>query len=248
MSDFLVQLSDVSVDFGAQTVLSHIDLSIHPGQIITLIGPNGAGKSTLARVVLGLVPPSRGDVRWRPQVRMAYTPQRIALDPVLPITVRRFLQLSQVYAPAVLDAALEKVGLVLPNDPFMTVLSGGQLQRVLLARALLRAPDLLVLDEPTQGVDLLGQGDFYRLIEKIRQEKNCGILLISHDLNVVMAESTDVVCLHQHICCSGRPEIVRQDPAFIALFGNDHRFARYVHHHNHLHDVAGTVAEGHTHD
>ena len=238
MTDALVQLRDVGVWFGAQTVLSHIHLDILPAQIVTLIGPNGAGKSTLARVILGLCPVSIGTVVWRPQLRMAYTPQRIALDPILPIRIRRFLQLSERYTSDQLDFVLAQVGLSTAQDPLLATLSGGQLQRVLLARALLRKPDLLVLDEPTQGVDLIGQAEFYRLIAQIRQSQGCGILLISHDLNVVMAETEHVVCLNQHICCSGCPEVVRQDPAFIALFGaSGHRLARYVHHHNHHHPV-----------
>jgi zinc transport system ATP-binding protein len=210
---------------------------------VTLVGPNGAGKTTLLRILLGLQRPSAGSAWRRPGLRIGYLPQRLAIDETLPLTVRRLLALAGPAGKERIDAALAEVGAKPLASMPVQALSGGELQRVLLARALLREPDLLVLDEPVQGVDVTGQGELYALIRHIRDRRGCGVLLVSHDLHLVMAASDEVVCLNRHVCCSGHPETVTRHPAYRALFGD--AIAVYAHHHDHVHDpVAETMGEG----
>ena len=228
----LVQVRNVGVQFQQLIVLKNISLDVRRGEIITLIGPNGAGKSTLVRIVLGLLLPQSGSIFQQSKLKIGYMPQKLNIDPVLPLTVARFLNLSG-KKPAIIEQVLEEVGAVtLLKRPLQNI-SGGEMQRVLLARALLRTPDLLVLDEPIQGVDVAGQYELYELIAKIRFQRGCGILMVSHDLHLVMAATDYVVCLNQYICCSGHPETVSQHPAYLELFGP--RAARdlaiYTHHH-----------------
>jgi len=231
----LVSLSGVSVAFGRTQVLEAVSLSVDPGEIVTLIGPNGAGKSTLLRVALGLLKPDEGAVRRRPGARIGYVPQRLVIDEVMPLTVRRFLDLAVPRGTAVAPA-LGEVGVPLLADQPVQALSGGEWQRVLLARALLRQPDLLVLDEPVQGVNVAGQAELYDLIRRIRDRRRCGILLVSHDLHFVMAAADRVVCLNRHVCCSGTPGAVARDPAYGALFGPAaEAVALYAHRHDHRH-------------
>jgi zinc transport system ATP-binding protein len=175
-------------------------------------------------------------------------PQRVHIDPSLPLTTRRFLQLGGA-SRAAIDSALAEVGIAGSEDRPLQALSGGELQRTLLARALLREPDLLVLDEPVQGVDLAGQTAMYELIGAVRQRRSCGVLMVSHDLHWVMATTDHVLCLNQHICCEGHPEHVGNDPAYHALFGANAtgNIALYQHHHNHRHDVHGDVQIEHHH-
>ena len=230
----LIQVRNVSVQFQQHTALDNVSLDVQRGEIITLIGPNGAGKSTLVRVVLGLLKPQIGSVFRQAGIRIGYMPQRLSIDPVLPLTVERFLRLGSSQKKSALEMAIEEVGAIgLLNRPLQGI-SGGEMQRVLLARALLRDPDLLVLDEPIQGVDIIGQYELYELIAQIRTHRNCGILMVSHDLHLVMSATDKVVCLNQHLCCSGHPETVTKHPAYLALFGE--RAARdlaiYTHHHN----------------
>lgn len=235
----LIQVRNVSVLFQQHTALDNVSLDVQRGEIITLIGPNGAGKSTLVRVVLGLLKPQTGSVFRQAGIRIGYMPQRLSIDPVLPLTVERFLSLgsrkNQNQNKLVLETALNEVGASgLLKRPLQGI-SGGEMQRVLLARALLREPDLLVLDEPIQGVDIIGQYELYELIAQIRTQRGCGILMVSHDLHLVMSATDQVVCLNQHLCCSGHPETVTKHPAYLALFGK--RAARdlaiYTHHHHH---------------
>ncbi|MFC3608100.1 zinc ABC transporter ATP-binding protein ZnuC [Stutzerimonas tarimensis] len=249
MSEPLIRLAGVSVGYRGETVLEDARLEVRPGEIVTLIGPNGAGKTTLVRTVLGLLKPDAGSVWRQPGLRIGYMPQKLHVDVTLPLSVERFLRLvpgvsrrdaldalQQVGAPKVIDAPLQKI-------------SGGETQRVLLARALLRAPGLLVLDEPVQGVDVAGQADLYRLITQLRDRHGCGVLMVSHDLHLVMSTTDQVVCLNRHVCCSGHPEQVSGDPAFVELFGNDARsLAIYHHHHDHAHDLHGSVLRPHKHD
>jgi zinc transport system ATP-binding protein len=229
----LIQVRNVSVLFQQYTALDNVSIDVQRGEIITLIGPNGAGKSTLVRVVLGLLKPQKGSVFRQAGIRIGYMPQRLSINPVLPLTVERFLSLGSFKKKSVLKTALEEVGAIgLLKRPLQGV-SGGEMQRVLLARALLRKPDLLVLDEPIQGVDIIGQYELYELIAQIRTQRGCGILMVSHDLHLVMSATDKVVCLNQHLCCSGHPETVTKHPAYLALFGA--RAARdlaiYTHHH-----------------
>jgi zinc transport system ATP-binding protein len=248
--DKLIEAEQVTYREGTRLILADISLILHKEQIVSIVGPNGAGKTTLLKILLGLLKPTSGKITTSPNLRIGYMPQRLQVDPLFPLTVKRFLQLGQ--ADVSLEKTLVEVGVKhqILDNPLYT-LSGGELQRVLLARALLRQPELLVLDEPAQGVDLLGQGEFYDLIARIREQQGCAILLVSHDLNVVMAQTDIVVCLNQHVCCSGHPEKVSKDPAFTALFGHvAQNLAFYTHKHDHHHDVHGEVVQGkdHNHD
>jgi zinc transport system ATP-binding protein len=217
--NILVQVRNVEVQFQQHTVLQDVSLKMQRDEIITLIGPNGAGKSTLVRVMLGLLTPHKGSVFRQPNMRVGYMPQRLTIDPILPLTVKRFLTLGSLKKTAIIQHVLTEVGAEhLFKRPIQS-LSGGEMQRVLLARALLREPDLLVLDEPIQGVDVTGQYELYELIAQIRKQRGCGILMVSHDLHLVMAATDCVVCLNQKVCCLGHPKTVVQDPAYLKLFG-----------------------------
>jgi zinc transport system ATP-binding protein len=243
----LITLSGVGVRLGGREVLTGIDLKVTPGEIVTVVGPNGSGKTTLARVVLGVVRPDRGAVHRQPGLTIGYVPQRTVIDPVLPLSVGRLLTLSGRAGRQGAAAALEEVGAAGLSGRQVEALSGGELQRVLLARALIRDPRLLVLDEPTQNVDWAGQGDLYRLIARIRDRRGCGVLMISHDLHVVMAATDRVICLNVHVCCEGTPAAVGGDPAWAELFGPGAAaaLAVYAHdHHHHRHDLAGEVVGG----
>jgi zinc transport system ATP-binding protein len=244
MSTALIRLDQVTVTFAGQNVLENIQLSVKPGEIVTLIGPNGAGKTTLVRAVLGLLKPNSGSVWRKPKLRIGYMPQKLYVDPTLPLSVLRFLRLVPgVDRPRAL-AALIEVGAEKVIDSPLQGISGGEMQRVLLARALLREPELLVLDEPVQGVDVAGQAELYSLITRLRDRYGCGVLMVSHDLHLVMSTTDQVVCLNRHVCCSGHPEQVSNDPAFVELFGkNAQSLAIYHHHHDHAHDLHGAVVE-----
>jgi zinc transport system ATP-binding protein len=238
---YLIEAREVSVSFRERTILDRVDMHVSRGEIVTVIGLNGAGKSTLVRALLGLIAPQSGRIVRQPGLRIGYSPQHLHLDATLPLTVERFLTLGANAGEERLRALLAEVGVeeVLHNQ--IADISGGELHRVLLARALLRKPDLLVLDEPLAGVDVAGQSELYRLIADIRQRYACGVLLVSHDLHVVMAATDRVVCINHHVCCTGRPESVTRHPEFVALFGRHvaEVLAVYTHHHDHQHDVAG---------
>ena len=226
-------------------ILSDVDISIARAEIVTLIGPNGAGKSTLARLLLGLEKADSGTIERAPHLRIGYLPQRFNVDLTLPLTVLRMLTLGVGAQSSEALGYLEEVGARHLAQMMVYELSGGELQRVMLARALLREPDLLVLDEPTQGVDFTGEIDLYELITGLRESRGCGILLISHDLHLVMASTDNVVCLNNHVCCAGHPEIVSQSPQYLALFGQRgvDNLALYAHSHDHRHDLHGEVIE-----
>lgn len=223
-------------------VLQAVDFQIHQNEIVTLIGPNGCGKTTLLRCLLGLLKPDSGKMRRRRGLRIGYVPQDIHFEPNFPMTVRYFLKLASHDA---LDAAhaikLTRVEALLNRQ--MRNLSGGELQRVLLTQAILGRPELLVLDEPVQGVDFSGQAELYKLIRTISRERGCAVLMVSHDLHLVMADTDRVICLNGHVCCSGTPQGVSRDPAFVKLFGEDvaRQIAFYVHHHDHRHAMDGHV-------
>lgn len=240
----LVEVCGVSVRLGRRDVLKDVDLILDAGQIVSLIGPNGAGKTTLVRVILDVLRPAGGRLVRRPGLVIGYVPQRLHLDPILPLTVERFLTIGRARRRQESLAALTEVGAPQLLDRTMHDLSGGEFQRVLLARALVRGPDLLILDEPAQGIDFTGQLELYRLIERLRDQRGCGVLLVSHDLHIVMAATDRVVCLNQHVCCSGQPEAVRQHPGYVALFGPKAAsgLAVYSHEHDHRHTLSGEVA------
>ncbi len=234
MSD-LIRLKSVGVSFGESVILKDISFNLKAGRILTLLGPNGAGKSTIIRLVLGLLAPSSGKIERQHSLRIGYVPQKFYLDPTMPLTVKRFMTLKPGVKDKDILPALERVNAAkLINAP-MQKLSGGESQRVLLARALLNQPQLLVLDEPTQGVDVNGQLALYDLINQLRNELGCAILMVSHDLHLVMAKTDEVLCLNGHICCSGTPDVVSSHPEFIAMFGSRgaEQLGIYRHHHQH---------------
>ncbi len=239
----LIKARNVSVSFNRRRILQQVSLDIQRGEIVTLIGPNGAGKTTLVRVMLGLLTPDSGSIAQTPGLRIGYMPQKLALSEQLPLTARRFLLLAGSISSHKLDGLAQEVGVEHLLESPIQSLSGGELQRILLARALLRSPDLLVLDEPVQGVDVTGQSELYNLIGDIRDRHDCGVLMISHDLHLVMAATDQVMCLNQHVCCSGHPEAVSRHPAYLELFGShaSSRLAVYTHHHDHTHDIHGNV-------
>jgi len=239
----LVSLENISVSFGQRRVLSDISLHLKPGKILTLLGPNGAGKSTLVRVVLGLVAPDKGLIKRDGKLRIGYVPQKLHLDSTLPLTVSRFLRLRPDTRKEDILPALKRVQAGHLIEAPLQKLSGGETQRVLLARALLNNPQLLVLDEPTQGVDVNGQVALYDLIDQLRKELNCAVLMVSHDLHLVMAKTDEVLCLNHHICCSGTPEVVSTHPEFISMFGprGAEQLGIYRHQHNHRHDLQGRI-------
>jgi zinc transport system ATP-binding protein len=226
-------------------IIADVDIDIGPGEIVTLIGPNGSGKTTLVRTLLGLERLDGGSIRRAENLRVGYVPQRFDVDPALPITVERFLELGNGERRGRIGAVLREVGASHVSGRQVSELSGGELQRVLLARALLADPTLLVLDEPVRGVDYVGEADLYTLIGRLREVRRLGVLLVSHDLHVVMAASDRVVCLNRHVCCSGVPETVAQHPEYVRLFGAEtaRAFGVYHHHHDHRHDLAGEPAD-----
>ena len=235
----LILLDNVSVEIKHQKILHNVSLSINTNQIVTLLGPNGAGKSTLVKVILGLMPYTSGKITRLDNLTIGYVPQSIKLNPTLPITVKRFMLLNKQLNNKNILNILSMVKAEYLIDKSMHQLSGGELQRVLLAQALAKRPQLLILDEPTQGVDVNGQVLLYDLISSAKKQFNCGILMVSHDLHLVMAKTDEVICLNHHICCSGTPASVSNDPEFISLFGQQgaSQIAVYKHHHNHQHDL-----------
>ena len=234
----LIKISNLEVKYGSKFVLKNMNLSLKAGEIVTIVGPNGSGKTTLFKAIIGTVPISKGTIEVKPNLRIGYVPQQLKIDQTLPITVERFLKLSNIN----FEKSLDKTELILGSKDLLDVqissLSGGEMQRVLLARALINDPQVLLLDEATRGLDQPGVAAFYRKIENIRKSTNCAILMISHDLHVVMSSSDRVICVNGHICCQGTPEIVATSPEYQALFGGDvdGTFALYRHHHDHKHD------------
>ncbi|SOB92552.1 ATP-binding cassette domain-containing protein [Rhodobacter maris] len=242
----LIKAENLSVRHGDTVVLSGVDFAIRKGEIVTVVGPNGSGKSTLIRALIGLEAAATGRVTRSPGLAIGYVPQKLHIDAGLPLTVRRFLSLPRRVCDAAAEAALTRTGVPGLGTRPLARLSGGQFQRVLLARALLTRPDILILDEPTQGLDQPGTAAFYHLIEEVRAETGAAVLMVSHDLHVVMAASDRVVCLNGHICCEGAPKVVSAAPEYRALFGlgTGGAFALYRHMHDHDHEAD----EGHGHD
>lgn len=242
-ADSLVAAQGLGVHRGGRWLVRHVDLAIGRGEIVSLIGPNGSGKSTTAKALLGILKPDEGRVRRAPGLRIGYVPQRLSVDWTLPLTVRRLMTLTGRFPDAAIATALDEVGIAHLAGAEVQALSGGEFQRALLARALIRRPDLLVLDEPVQGVDFGGEIALYDLIGTIRDRLDCGILLISHDLHVVMAQTDRVICLNGHVCCSGTPHVVAASPEYTRLFGTRaaETLGIYRHHHDHAHLDDGRV-------
>ncbi|PPC86331.1 MAG: zinc ABC transporter ATP-binding protein [Hyphomicrobium sp.] len=237
----LVSARSLWLTRSGRDVIAGVDLDVRPGEIVTLIGPNGAGKTTLVKLMLGIEWPDRGQL-WRPDTtRIGYVPQRFDVDRAIPMTVARFLSLGHDATSSEIAATLAEVGAERTIHQQLSQLSGGETQRVLIARALLRKPNLLVLDEPARGVDYVGEADLYDLIGRLRDSRRLGVLLISHDLHVVMAKSDRVICINGHVCCSGKPETVAQHAEYARLFGPHAAQALgvYLHHHDHSHDITG---------
>lgn len=240
----LIQTRNLSVQIGQTPILRDITLQVQRGDIVTVIGPNGSGKSTLLKTIIGALKPSDGRIVLSPGLSIGYVPQRLHIDETLPMTVKRFLQLPRRASAPAIRSTMANAGVPDLLDQQLLSLSGGQLQRVLLARALLEEPDLLLLDEPTQGLDRRGTANFYKQIDRIRHSLNCGVIMVSHDLQVVMRQSERVICLNGRICCEGKPEVVSNSSEYRALFGfedDDDTLALYSHRdHDHK---AGSMRE-----
>ncbi|SEN13390.1 ATP-binding cassette domain-containing protein [Halomonas caseinilytica] len=234
----LLTIEHLDVDIDGRPILDNIQLTIERGEIVTIVGPNGSGKTTLLRAIIGSLTPSRGRIARSSELVLGYVPQRLHLDPTLPMTVSRFMGLPRRQHAERIDQALERAGAAGLSQQQMNSLSGGQFQRILLARALLESPDLLILDEATQGLDQRGVADFYRQLESVRRELGCGVLMVSHELHVVMRASDRVVCLNGAICCEGTPERVASSPAYRAMFGHDTQDAFALYRHDHSHQQA----------
>ena len=238
--DTLVALHNAGLSISNKWLVRKVTMSVSAGEIVTLIGPNGSGKSTTAKIALGVMTPSEGSVYRRKNIRVSYVPQRLSIDWTMPLKVNRFISLTGFLGKNEIKKALSMTETEYLYDAEVRTLSGGEFQRVLLARAIACSPQFLVLDEPVQGVDFNGEIALYKLIEKIRNELNCGIILISHDLHVVMSSTDRVICLNGHVCCSGTPAVVATEPEFRALFGdraaNELAFYKHQHDHEHLPD------------
>jgi len=239
----LISLRNAGVQRNGRWLVRNIDLDILRGEIVTLIGPNGSGKSTTAKMALGILPLTEGKMKRQSGLEIGYVPQKLNLDRALPLSVARMMELTGLVGSDAVDRALQEVGMQHMRNAEVISLSGGELQRVLLARASARNPDLLVLDEPLQGIDFSGESALYQLIRNYRDRLNCGILLISHDLHIVMAASDRVLCLNGHICCSGKPQDVAGSKEYAALFGerHSHILTLYEHNHDHSHAVDGSL-------
>ena len=241
--DTLVALDGAGLSISNKWLVREVSMSVSAGEIVTLIGPNGSGKSTTAKMALGIMTPSEGSVYRRENARVSYVPQRLSIDWTMPLSVNRFISLTRSLQKKEIKRVLSMTETEHLYDAEVRTLSGGEFQRVLLARAIAKSPQFLVLDEPVQGVDFNGEIALYKLIEKIRNELNCGIVLISHDLHVVMSSTDRVICLNGHVCCSGTPAVVATEPEFRALFGDRaaNELAFYKHHHDHEHLADQTV-------
>ncbi len=237
----LIKSQSLSFLIGEKKLLSEISLNISKEEIVTVIGPNGAGKTTLLRLLLGLIPASSGKIFRKQKLRIGYLPQRAVYNPVLPLSVRRLMNLTGNFSKIQIEASLDETGVKALKDKPVSQLSGGEYQRVMLARTLLRNPELLVLDEPVQGVDYMGESELYNLIGNLRKKLGCGVLMVSHNLHVVMASTDRVLCLNQHICCEGKPKDVTQHPEYLRMFGlkTTNTMAIYNHHHDHEHHFSG---------
>jgi len=239
MSELLLKIDDLSLAIEGNQILDNINLEIPKAKIITIIGPNGSGKTTLARSILNLIKPNKGSIWFKPNLKIGYMPQKVSLNPNLPLTVIDFLKLevNRKMSKDLLHDIINEVGITKILSHPLQKISGGEMQRTLMARALLKQPELLILDEPAQGVDINGQIEFYKLIEKLRLEREITSLIISHDLHMVMKNTDYVICLNRHICCEGSPNFVNQQQNFHELFSNEAltNFSVYEHHHDHVH-------------
>jgi zinc transport system ATP-binding protein len=233
----IAKLENISLTLNAQKILSGINLELQKGKITTLIGPNGGGKTSIARILLGILKPSSGKVQKKRSLKIGYMPQKIEIDQTIPMTAKDFIQLST--RKTKFDEALKDLASRLNVTKILNRqihdLSGGQMQKILFLRALTNNPELLVLDEPTQYMDISGTQDFYQIIDEVRKLSNSSILLISHDLHAVMQKTDIVFCVNHHVCCHGSPESVNKHPEYLSLFGHKSELAIYQHRHDHQH-------------
>lgn len=248
----LITVKNLAVSYGANVVLRDVSLTLEKGEIVTIVGPNGSGKTSLFRSIIGANAVAKGDINLRPGLKIGYVPQRLHIDPTLPITVERFMRLTDRVSSSRCREALDAAGVPDLLKQQMTRLSGGQFQRVLLARALINQPDVLLLDEATQGLDQAGSAAFYQQVEAVRRDTGCAVLMISHELHVVMSASDRVICLNGHVCCEGTPAVVASAPEYRALFGTGTGGAlalyRHDHDHDHNHDHGHAHGHDHAHD
>ena len=238
MSDALITLNNITLSHNGKNVLDDVSFKLHQGEFVTLIGPNGAGKSSLIKILLGVIKQDSGSVTYQEDIRFGYTPQTFTANPFIPISVKDFLTLNQKLDSVFMQQTFDLTGINELLQLPLKNLSGGELQKVLLSRALLNKPNVLILDEPAQNLDVDGQMQLYKLIQDIHQQQNCAVLMVSHDLHRVMKESTQVLCLYHHICCEGLPESILKDEKFNDLFADqiNELMATYEHHHNHHHE------------
>ena len=238
----LLKVENVGISVNGKSLVRDISLEVKQGEIVTLIGPNGSGKSTTAKIALGIYKKIDGKVKTYTD-KIGYVPQKISIDWTLPIRVLDFMTLTEELTQDEINTALNLTGVEHLKDKNLSNLSGGEFQRVLIARAISKQPELLVLDEPVQGVDFKGEIALYKLIKEISDKMKCGILLISHDLHVVMSATDYVVCLNGHVCCSGTPHVVVQDNKYRELFGDraSNILSLYEHKHDHTHSQDGTI-------
>ena len=240
--NILVKLKNAGLRIKNKWLVQSVSFKVEKGKIVTLIGPNGSGKSTTAKIALGIFKKIEGEVEKYTN-KVGYVPQKISIDWTLPLRVSDFMVLTENIKSEDIDEALTLTGVIHLKNKNLGSLSGGEFQRVLLARAISKKPELLVLDEPVQGVDFTGEIALYELIKKISDELNCGILLISHDLHTVMSATDHVVCLNGHVCCSGSPIDVARNNEYKALFGEQasKTLAIYEHKHDHTHSNDGEI-------
>jgi len=233
----LISLENINLNFADQNILKNINLEIKKGDFITIIGPNGAGKSSLIKIIIGSVKNDYGKIVRNKNLKIGYVPQKIDINQTIPINAKYFLQLNQKIKPKLFDKILRDLKIENFLETQLNNLSGGQRQKILLAKALLSEPNLLILDEPAQNLDISGQLEFYNYIKNLHQEQKTSILMISHDLHIVMSSTKKVICLNRHICCQGEPKIIAKNPDFKEIFGNDMNklISIYNHYHDHHH-------------
>ncbi len=233
----ILSLKNIDLKINNRQILKNINLELKKGQITTLIGPNGGGKTSIARIIISALKPSTGLVSYNKKITIGYMPQKITIDRIIPLRVIDFLSLStdKIIIDDLSKELISRLGLENLLNHQIHDLSGGQMQKVIFLKSIINNPQLLVLDEPTQYMDVDGSEKFYQIIEEIRQRKNCAILLISHDLYTVMQKTDWVFCVNNHICCQGSAELVNNHPDYLSLFGKSHNMAIYQHKHDHIH-------------
>jgi len=245
LTNALISAKNVSVLKNQKSILENIDIQINKKDFITIVGPNGAGKTMLLKCLMGFYKPTSGMIERKEKLKIGYMPQSINVINTMPITVKDFITVKKKYDDVSLHKVITEVNLGEIVNKQLSVLSGGEMQRVLLARSLLNNPDLLILDEPAQNLDISGQLNFYKLIQEIYSKRDISILMISHDLHLVMVSTKKVLCLYKHICCSGAPQQIAKDPEFLSMFGKDmaNMMSIYQHSHDHDHDHNYLVGE-----